>query len=145
MGFRLSDRETSRTPRTIWIRTRYSGPKEKVVYSCTSKHKFDSYRKMISGNSSYYVELTNRNMSTTSVHMPTSNPSSKKISNLNKRNSQFVRLDFGSNLRVISKQSTSKQSTASIRKQSTLKSIKELPGEDKSLEIPKHLKISKLS
>lgn len=119
------------------------------MYACISKKKLDSFRKMISGTSSYYdyVDSTNRNKSTTSIHLPTSNPSnpsSKRISNLNKRNSQFVRLDFGSNLRLISKQSTSKQSTATIRKQSTLKSIKELPGEDKSLEIPKHLKISKL-
>ena len=68
-----------------------------------------------------------------SINNPTSFPSSKNIPNQNKRQSNFVRLDFGPNYR------NSKMSVLSFNKQSTLQSIPEVPGEQYNAEMENNL------
>ena len=63
-----------------------------------------------------------------SVMNPPSFPSAKNILKFMKRDSNFVRLDFGSGYR------NSKMSVLSFNKQSTLQSIPELPGEQNNIE-----------
>lgn len=90
------------------------------------------FRKMYSNGSSITENLkhTEGTKSNTSLYYPTSYASSKKLTSLRKRNSQFVRLDFGNINRVASKQSSN-----SFKKHPTLKSIKEHPSEDKYLNV----------
>ena len=76
------------------------------------------------------MKCTEPKNSVLSINNPSSYASSKKMVNAHKRNSLFVRVDFGKNLAGLN----SKKSRSSFKKQSTLQSIQELPGEDKGFD-----------
>mmetsp|Transcript_9554 Transcript_9554/g.8411 ORF Transcript_9554/g.8411 Transcript_9554/m.8411 type:complete len:155 (-) Transcript_9554:120-584(-) len=95
------------------------------------------FQKMYSNGSTItenYMKYNHPKNSSLSIRNRLSQASSiKKFPNMQKRNSQFINLNLGNNLLKM----TTKQSTSSIRKLSTLKSIKEHPSEHKTFNIPK--------
>lgn len=87
-----------------------------------------------------YMIQTNPKNSALSYYNHGSQASIKKVPNMQKRNSQFIKLDMGNNLLKL----TTKKSASSIRQQSTLQSIIEHPGEDKNIDLPEEVPKSKL-